>query len=98
MNSLFTKILVWFCFTVAITVVGAAFISALNVNQNVTDAEAPAARRMTFELEEARAAYENGGRPALQAFMENLQRIYGIQGILTDDQGRDLLTAQDRTK
>jgi two-component system sensor histidine kinase CpxA len=96
MNSLFTKILVWFCFTVAITVVGSAFISALNVSQNVSDAEAPAARRMTFELEEARAAYENGGRPALQAFMDNLRRIYGNQGILTDEKGHDLLTGQDR--
>jgi len=96
MNSLFTKILLWFWFTLAITVVGSAFISALNVNQNVTDAEAPAARRMTFEMEEARAAYENGGRPALQAFMENLQRIYGIQGILTDEKGRDLLTGRNR--
>jgi len=96
MNSLFTKILLWFCCTVAITVVGSAFISALNISQNVTDAEAPAARRITFEMEEARAAYENGGRPALQAFMENLQRIYGIQGILTDEKGRDLLTGQNR--
>jgi len=42
----------------------------------------PAARRITFEMEEARVAYENGGRPALQLFMDNLQRIYGIQGIL----------------
>jgi two-component system sensor histidine kinase CpxA len=96
MNSLFAKILLWFWCTLAITVVGSAFISALNVNQNVTDAEAPAARRMTFELEEGRAAYENGGRPALQAFVDNLQRIYGIQGILTDEKGRDLLTGQDR--
>jgi len=96
MNSLFAKILLWFWCTVAITVVGAAFISAINVNQNVTDAEAPAARRMTFEMEEARAAYENGGLPALQAFMDNLQRIYGIQGILADEKGRDLLTGQNR--
>jgi two-component system sensor histidine kinase CpxA len=96
MNSLFTKILLWFWCTVAITVVGSAFFSALNLSQNVTDAEAPAARRMTFELEEARAAYENGGRPALQAFMDNLQRIYGIHGILTDEKGRDLLTGQNR--
>jgi signal transduction histidine kinase len=96
MNSLFTKILLWFWCSLAITVVGSAFISALNVNQNVTDAEAPAARRMTFEMEEARAAYENGGRPALQAFMENLQRIYLIHGILTDESGRDLLTGQNR--
>jgi hypothetical protein len=32
MNSLFAKILLWFWFALAITVVGSAFISALNVN------------------------------------------------------------------
>jgi two-component system sensor histidine kinase CpxA len=96
MNSLFTKILLWFWCSLAITVVGSAFISALNVNQNFTDADAPAARRMTFEMEEARAAYENGGRPALHAFMENLQRIYGVHGILTDESGRDLLGGENR--
>ena len=96
MNSLFAKILLWFWCTVAITVVGAAFISALSVGQNASDDEAPAPRMLTFELEEARSAYENGGRPALQAFMDNLQRIYSAQGILTDEQGHDLLTNQDR--
>jgi signal transduction histidine kinase len=97
MNSLFAKILLWFWCTVAITVVGAAFISALSVGQNASDQEAPASRLLTFELEEARAAYETGGRPALQAFMDNLQRIYDAQGILTDEAGRDLLTNRNRS-
>ena len=33
MNSLFAKILLWFWCTLAIIVVGSAFISALSVNQ-----------------------------------------------------------------
>ena len=97
MNSLFAKILLWFWCTLAITVVGSAFISALNVNQNASDRQSPAARLLTFQLEEARAAYENGGRPALQAFLENLLRIYDAQGVLTDETGRDLLSGQDRS-
>jgi two-component system sensor histidine kinase CpxA len=94
MNSLFWRILVWFWSTLAITVIGSAFISALNVTQNVSDSNAPAALRMRFDLEEARAAYENGGRPALAAFMENLERIYGTRGILADERGRDLLNGR----
>jgi len=89
MNSLFAKILLWFWCTLAITLVGSAFLSALNANRNP--------RLVTFQLEEARAAYESGGRPALEAFMDTLARIYNAKGILTDENGRDLLTNQDRS-
>ncbi|MGP8245394.1 MAG: ATP-binding protein [Bryobacteraceae bacterium] len=87
MNTLFGRILLWFWSTLAITLVGSAFLSALNANRNP--------RLVTFQLEEARAAYESGGRPALQAFMDTLGRIYNARGILTDENGRDLLTNQD---
>ena len=97
MRTLFSKILLWFWFTLAVTVVGSAFISAFNTfNQNPADRTTPAGRLITFQLEEARAAYEIGGRPALAAFMENLERIYEAKGVLTDDSGHDLLTGEDR--
>jgi two-component system sensor histidine kinase CpxA len=97
MKSLFAKILLWFWFTLSVTVVGSAFISALNVNENASDERAPVARLVTFQLEEARSAYEIGGRPGLQAFLDTLNRVYDARGILTDETGRDLLTNQDRS-
>jgi two-component system sensor histidine kinase CpxA len=97
MKSLFAKILLWFWFTLAITVVGSAFISALNVNENASDERAPVARLVTFQLEEARSAYEIGGRPGLQAFLDTLHPVYDARGILTDESGRDLLTNEDRS-
>jgi two-component system sensor histidine kinase CpxA len=97
MRTLFAKIVVWFWATLAITVIGSAFISALSVNQNISDDQSPGARLVAFQLEEARAIYESGGRPALHTFLANLQRIYGARGILTDEQGRDLLTDEDRS-
>jgi two-component system sensor histidine kinase CpxA len=97
MKSLFAKILLWFWFTLAVTVVGSAFISALNVNQNASDERAPVARLVRFQLEEARSAYETGGRPGLQAFLDTLNRVYDARGILTDESGRDLLTNEDRS-
>ena len=97
MNSLFAKILLWFWCTVAVYVVGSAFISALNVSRNASSDEAPVARLVTFQLEEARTAYETGGRPALQAFMDTLGKVYGAHGILTDEHGRDLLTNRNRS-
>ena len=97
MKSLFAKILLWFWFTLAVTVVGSAFISALNVNENASDERAPVARLVTFQLEEARSAYEIGGRPGLQAFLDTLHRVYDARGILTDENGRDLLSNEDRS-
>jgi signal transduction histidine kinase len=96
MNSLFAKILLWFWCALVITIVGSAFISALNVNQN-DDEGSPVARLVTFQLEEARTAYEIGGRPGLQSFLETLHRVYDANAILTDDRGRDLLTGEDRS-
>jgi two-component system sensor histidine kinase CpxA len=96
MKSLFAKILLWFWCALVITIVGSAFISAFNVNQNDYEGS-PVARLVTFQLEEARTAYEIGGRPGLQAFLDTLQRVYDASGVLTDAQGRDLLTNQDRS-
>ena len=96
MRSLFAKILLWFWFTLAVTVVGSAFISAININKD-SDENAPVARLVTFQLEEARAAYETGGRPGLQIFLETLQRVYNAHGVLTDHDGHDLLTNEDRS-
>jgi two-component system sensor histidine kinase CpxA len=96
MRTLFAKILLWFWCSLVITVVGSAFISALSMNRNMLDAGSPGARLVTFQLEEARVAYERGGRPALEAFLENVQKIYHAKGILTDENGRDLLTGEDR--
>jgi two-component system sensor histidine kinase CpxA len=96
MKSLFAKILLWFWCALVVTVVGSAFISALNVNHN-DDEGSPVARLVTFQLEEARTAYEIGGRPGLQAFLETLERVYDAHGVLTDARGHDLLTNQDRS-
>src|ERR1017187_6201598 len=90
MRTLFAKILLWFWCTLAIFVVGSAFISALSVNQNASDQGAPGARLVKFQLEEARVTYETGGRPALQLFLDNLQKIYYAKGGLTNEKGRDL--------
>jgi len=98
MNSLFAKILLWFWCTLAITVVGSAFISALSYNRVDSDRRAPGARLVEFQLTQARAAYEIGGRAALERFLGTVSGIYDALGILTDENGRDLLTGQDRSE
>lgn len=97
MNSLFAKILLWFWGTLAITVIGSAFVSALSLSESDSDLRAPAARLVEFQLNQARWAYETQGKPGLQRFLSTVRRIYDEQGILTDYRGRDLLTGQDRS-
>jgi signal transduction histidine kinase len=97
MRTLFGKIVLWFWCTLAITVIGSAFISALSMNQDDSGSQSPGSRLVQLQLEEARVTYENGGRPALESFLENLHKIYGARGVLADGSGHDLLTGQERT-
>jgi two-component system sensor histidine kinase CpxA len=51
---------------------------------------------LSFQLEEARHAYETGGRERLGAFLDRFNSNFQAQGILTDAEFRDLLTGADR--
>ena len=96
MRSLFAKLLVWFAATIAITASGIILTGALALSE-------PRSRRLPlnllldFQLNEARHAYETGGREALR---ETLARFasYGMPNpVLAGGDGRDLLTGQDRS-
>jgi signal transduction histidine kinase len=97
MTSLFGKILLWFWTGMAIAVIGSAFISAWEFRRNVSDRQAPAAQLIAFQLAQARLAYETDGRPGLERFLDTIHRIYEARGILTDENGKDLLTGRDRS-
>ncbi|HUE20907.1 MAG TPA: ATP-binding protein [Bryobacteraceae bacterium] len=92
MNSLFVKILLWFWATLVITTIGSAFISGLPGPHPYV-----LSRLIGFQLAEARAAYESGGRPGLQEFMRRFHAIFAGEGILTGAAGRDLLTGADES-
>ena len=95
MRSMFAKILLWFWATLIITVIGSAMISAFSLG--VSERRFPLARLAAFELREARQAYEAGGREALAAHMRSLQSAHPGQVFLTDRNGRDLVTGEDRS-
>lgn len=92
MNSLFVKILLWFWATLVITTIGAAFISELSGPRPYI-----LSRLAEFELAEARAAYEEGGRPGLQRFMDRYHAAFPGKAALTDASGRNLLTGADES-
>ena len=92
MNSLFVKILLWFWATLVITTIGSALISGL-----VAPRPYLLSRLVAFELREARAAYESGGRQGLERFTERFHSVFSGEGFLTDAAGRDLLTGADES-
>ncbi len=92
MNSLFVKILLWFWATLVITTIGSAFISGLSGPRSYL-----LSRLAAFELEEARAAYEEGGGPGLERFMGRFHSVFSGEAILTDGSGRNLLTGADES-
>jgi len=93
MRSLFTKILLWFLLTVAITSSVTWYVSSMFVR-----ARQPEFGRFTFELREARHAYETQGNSGLSSFLARLKDANGADAALTDSNGRDLLTGRDWSK
>jgi hypothetical protein len=96
MNSLFVKILLWFWATLVINTIGSALIYALAVNTG-PHRYPPLSRLVSFQLQEARAAYETGGQPGLAQFMQRFHAVFSAEGLLTDGSGRDLMSGADES-
>lgn len=93
MRSLFTKILLWFILTVMVT-----FSVTYYVSSNFFRSRQPEFTRLNFELREARQALEKDGQAGLERFLERYKEDAGVEGVLTDGEGRDLLTGRDWSK
>lgn len=93
MRTLFTKILLWFLLTVIVTFTGTFYVSSIFVRSRQ-----PEFSRFTFELREARAAWENDGSAGLTRFLTRLKDATGADAGLTYENGRDVLTGRDWTK
>ena len=90
MKSLFSRILLWFAATIAITFIGFFVIIAMTI-----DSSSRRLRWSSFLLQEARHTYETGGKTALAAFLSRRKAGIGADYILTDSEGQDLLTGDD---
>jgi signal transduction histidine kinase len=92
-RSLFAKILLWFLATVV-----SAFVGFNLIEMQFDDAmrHAPMVRAFRFQAREAREAYESGGPKALRWDLDRIQGIFQAEAFLTDANGRDLITGEDR--
>jgi len=96
MNSLFSRILLWFLAMVAVMAAGLIFTTAVTLEARQPGRLPPVARTLPFLLGEARAAYERGGQAELRAFLERVESAFGASAFLADARGLDLLTGEDR--
>jgi signal transduction histidine kinase len=96
MRSLFAKTLLWFLATTAFAMAGIIITTALTFSN--TEPRGPFATLLNLHVEEARQAYETGGKAALKTVLAKLQHVTQIQVVFTDAQGKDLLTDQSRAE
>jgi signal transduction histidine kinase len=90
MRSLFTKILLWFLFTLVVAFSLTFYISTILLRDRQ-----PEYNRMTFELRQARRAWETNGQAGLERFITEFKDASGADGVLTDGAGHDVLTGRD---
>ncbi|HXK07784.1 MAG TPA: ATP-binding protein [Verrucomicrobiae bacterium] len=96
MRSVYAKITLWSFGTLVLSLFAFFAVTAVVSFQN--------AHRTNFmgriqgaELAQAREAYESGGPEKLRVFVERLQHYLPGAHYLTDSQGKDLLTGEDRS-
>lgn len=94
MRSVFAKILLWLLATVVIAFAG---FSIIEMRFDDAMRHAPMARAFRYQAREAREAYESGGPKALQWDLDRVKEIFQAEAMLTDANGRDLVTGDDRS-
>jgi len=95
--KVYAKILLWCFGTLVLSLI--AFIGvSIYVSMRNVDHGSFVPRLNALILEEAVTAYESHGARALTADLDRVRRHLGGQHYLTDANGRDLATGEDRTK
>ena len=92
MRSLFAKTLLWFLATTAVAIGGIIITTAATFNS--TEGRGPLGLLLSVQTEQAKRAYETGGRDALAAALAKFQQITQFRVVFTDNKGNDLLTGQ----
>ena len=92
MRSLFAKTLLWFLATTAVAIGGIIITTAVTFSS--IEPRGPFNVLLSLQIEQAKHAYETGGKPALAAVLAKFQNMAQIKVVFTDANGTDLLTGQ----
>ena len=97
MRSFYVRTLIWFLVTVLVTSGGVLLVSG-NRPPEMGGAGPPMFLLASTQLAKARAEYESGGKAALEKHLRSLEEDWGVHGVMTDGEGRDLVTGADQSE
>jgi len=95
-GSIFTKIVLWFVVTVTLSLVGYVATSIFFAAR-FSGRERVISGMHAFYLDEARSAYEDGGKARLGEYLHRLNSYTRTSYYLVDENAIDLVTGQDRS-
>jgi hypothetical protein len=90
---MFAKTLGWFLLTVAVGIGGILLSTALTL-QSSGSPQSPYTMLLRVQVEDAKKAYETGGKQALAAALARFQSINNAKMVFTDAKGVDLVTGE----
>jgi two-component system sensor histidine kinase CpxA len=96
-RSIYAKITLWSFGTLLLSL-GAFFVVTSVVSFRAAHRTGSFGRMLSMELESATEAYQSGGTRQLRVYVDRLQRYVPGQHYLTDGNGTDLLTGENRSK
>ncbi|HVO98308.1 MAG TPA: ATP-binding protein [Bryobacteraceae bacterium] len=96
MRSVYAKVLLWCFGTLVFSAVAFAVISAA-AQVRAFGHGGPFEKTSTWQLREAREAYESGGVEKLKDYIDRVDKHFGIEHHLTDTAGKDIVTGEDRS-
>src|SRR5580692_3238388 len=96
MRSVYAKVLLWCFGTLVFSLLAFAVIAAA-AQVRAFGHGGPFEKTSTWQMLEAREAYESGGVPKLKAYLDRVDSHFQIEHHLTDTNGRDLETGEDRS-
>lgn len=95
-GSIFTKIVLWCIVTVALSFVGFVATSMF-FTARLSGRDRIISGMRSFYLDEARSAFEEGGRDRLSEYLRRVNSYTRTNYYLVDENGIDLVTGEDRS-
>jgi signal transduction histidine kinase len=96
LRSIFAKIVAWFLVTVVLSLTGFVITSEF-MSTHLSGRYSNVARTSAMFLDDARHAYEHGGRDLLDSYLMRLNAYSDSTHFLTDAHGVDLVSGDDRS-
>src|SRR4051812_9289771 len=96
MRSIFSKVLLWFVATGAISLAG-LWVTSMAVSARLPQHFDFMAKTQQLQLDDAIQAYEEGGPDKLKNYLRRIDQLYVAQHLLVDIKGTNLVDGSDRS-